>query len=342
MDRSGIICGGNWIVDRVKHIDRYPAEDTLANIASQSDQNGGCAFNVLVDLAKLGASFPLVGIGMIGEDSDASFVRSLCAEHRIETGGLLCTPESTTSYTDVMTVDSTGRRTFFHQRGANALLDVDHFSFTGSTARHFHLGYLLLLDRLDLPDAEFGTRAGAVLSRALEAGLTTSVDLVSEDSHRFATVVLPTLPHVDICFANEFELSRTTGMDISLFRSPSRPGEGLGEGSASLGELISNLRQATQALFDAGLRELAVVHTPEFGYVRARTGEEVSLPSLPIELHEIKGTVGAGDAFAAGFLFGYHEGRQAAECLEWALRAARSCLRGDGASNGITALTGPV
>jgi sugar/nucleoside kinase (ribokinase family) len=338
MDRSGIICGGNWIVDRVKHIDRYPAEDTLANISAQSEQNGGCAFNVLVDLSKLGASFPLVGIGMIGEDSDASFIRSLCTEHRIETGGLLSTSESPTSYTDVMTVDSTGRRTFFHQRGANALLDVDHFSFDGSTARHFHLGYLLLLDRLDLPDAEFGTRLGAVLSRACEAGLSTSVDLVSEDSHRFRTVVLPTLPHVDICFANEFELSRTTGMDISLFRSPSRPGEG----SAILGELISNLRTATQILFDAGLRELAVIHTPEFGYVRTRTGEEVFQPSLPIDAGDIKGTVGAGDAFAAGFLFGYHEGRQVAECLKWALQAARSCLRGDGASNGITALTGSV
>ncbi len=338
MTRSGIICGGNWIVDRVKHIDRYPEQDTLANISSQSDQNGGCAFNLLVDLAKLGASFPLIGIGMIGEDSDADFIRSMCAEHGIDVGGLHSAALSSTSYTDVMTVAETGRRTFFHQRGANALLDVEHFSFEGSAARHFHLGYLLLLDRLDLPDAEFGTRAGVVLAQGRNAGLTTSVDLVSEDSYRFATVALPTLPYVDICFANEFELSRTTGMDMSHFRSPSRPGEGLGEGSASPSELGPNLRQATQVLFDAGLQEMAVIHTHEFGYVRARSGEEVFQPSLPIDRHEIRGTVGAGDAFAAGFLYGFHDNRSLEKCLLMALQAARSCLLGDGASNGIKAI----
>ena len=47
-----------------------------------------------------------------------------CVTHKIDTKHLKATAEAPTSYTDVMTVESTGRRTFFHQRGANALLDV--------------------------------------------------------------------------------------------------------------------------------------------------------------------------------------------------------------------------
>lgn len=31
-ERSGILAGGNWIVDRPKIIDVYPAQDSLANI----------------------------------------------------------------------------------------------------------------------------------------------------------------------------------------------------------------------------------------------------------------------------------------------------------------------
>src|SRR4051812_31812138 len=120
--RSGIICGGNWIVDRVKTIDHYPGEETLANILSESRQNGGCALNVLMDLAKLGATFPLSGIGVIGEDTDGEFILSVCQEQGIDTSLLVRTESAPTSYTDVMTNRSTGRRTFFHARGANRLL----------------------------------------------------------------------------------------------------------------------------------------------------------------------------------------------------------------------------
>lgn len=61
--RSGIIGAGNWIVDTTKIIDVYPSQDTLANIQSEEKNNGGGAFNILVDLAKMGADFPPPGAG---------------------------------------------------------------------------------------------------------------------------------------------------------------------------------------------------------------------------------------------------------------------------------------
>ena len=59
--RAGVLAGGNWIVDRVKFIDTYPCQDALASILSEAAANGGSPFNLLVDLAKLGARFPLLG-----------------------------------------------------------------------------------------------------------------------------------------------------------------------------------------------------------------------------------------------------------------------------------------
>lgn len=180
--RSGILAGGNWIVDRTKIIDVYPVQDSLANILQETSSNGGAPYNVLIDLARLQAPFPLAAVGLVGNDPAGDFIRADCRAHGIDARQLHPCKEAPTSYTDVMTVQSTGRRTFFHHRGANAFLDAAHFDFTRSSARIFHLGYLLLLDRLDQPDPNYGTVAAALLARAQAMGFKTSVDLVSEDS----------------------------------------------------------------------------------------------------------------------------------------------------------------
>ena len=299
--RSGILAGGNWIVDKLKLIDTYPQQDALANIRSESIGNGGSPFNILVDLAHLGAGFPLAGVGLIGADADGEWISTQCAKHHIDAGQLRTHPEAHTSYTDVMTVQSTARRTFFHQRGANAFLDDGHFDFEASAARIFHLGYLLLLDRLDQPDASHGTVAAGVLQRAKTAGCLTSIDLVSEDSDRFKKVVLPALPYVDYCFLNEFELERTTGLVV-------RQQNGI--------NLIA-LQEAARRLIHAGVREWVVVHFPEGACAVGRDGQIRHQGSLRIPQARIVGTVGAGDAFAAGVLYGLHEGHPIQSALHY-------------------------
>jgi hypothetical protein len=57
--RSGVLAGGNWIVDRVKIVDCYPEQDGLARILGHSISNGGSPYNLLKDLARLEAPFPL-------------------------------------------------------------------------------------------------------------------------------------------------------------------------------------------------------------------------------------------------------------------------------------------
>ena len=109
-----------------------------------------------------------------------------CRQHKIDIRHLGTTPKAPTSYTDVMTEQGHGRRTFFHARGANALWRGDDLDFKKINARIFHLGYLLLLDALDEPDAKYGTKAARLLAAAQAAGIKTSVDVVSEDSDRFA------------------------------------------------------------------------------------------------------------------------------------------------------------
>lgn len=130
--RCGILGVGSGIVDHVKMVDRYPAQDTLARIFSSHDGSGGSPYNILIDLAKMGAGMPLQAAGLVGDDADGRTILADCEAHGVDTGLLKTTREATTSFTDVMTVRGSGRRTFFHCRGANALLDESHVDLEAS------------------------------------------------------------------------------------------------------------------------------------------------------------------------------------------------------------------
>jgi len=321
VERAGIIAGGNWIIDHVKTVDVYPGQDALANILHEGVSNGGAPYTVLIDLAQMKAPFPLEAIGLVGRDSDGDLILADCARHQIGTGQLKRS-SARTSYTDVMTVRSTGRRTFFHQRGANALLDDRHFDFKRTRARLFHLGYLLLLDRLDRPCRQHGTVAARVLARAQKHGLKTSIDVVSEDSDRFRRLVLPALPYTDFCFLNEFEAERSTGIVLR------RDGK----------VILKRLPEAARALIKAGVREWVLVHCPEAVYALHRSGEAHLQGSVRWPSGQIKGTVGAGDALAAGVLHGLHEGIPMAHALRQGVCVAASSLSHASSSGGIKSL----
>lgn len=317
--RNGIVCGGNFILDRVKMIDVYPAQDALANIGEESTSNGGAAYNVALDLCRLGAGFPVEAIGLVGDDASGEYVVQHCRDNGVDVAQLRKTSRAPTSYTDVMTVRGTGRRTFFHQRGANALLAPEHFDFGSCRARHLHLGYVLLLDCLDQPDPEFGTHAARVLSSAHDAGLSTSLDVVSEDSERFASLVPPALAHTDLLFMNEFELGRTTGIPVA------------GGGRLDLNAAA----EAAKRLFALGTVRTFVLHVPDGAVAFSRTGEPAAHGSVSMRSEDIVGSVGAGDAFAAGYLYAWHQGRSVAEALELGVCAAARSLTEAGSSSGI-------
>ncbi len=310
--RSGVLAGGNWIIDQVKLIDVLPQREQLANIRSQvAFGTGGSPYNVLIDLARAGVNFPLFGAGLVGKDAFGEQILADCKKLKIDAKFLKTTTSADTSYTDVMTEQNGGRRTFFHYRGANALWRGEDLDFSKSKAKIFHLGYLLLLDALDEPDAKFGTKAARLLSSAQEAGLKTSVDVVSEDSDRFSKIVSPALKFCDYCILNEIEAGKTAGFKI-------RQTDGQLDTVA--------LRHAAGALLQMGVKDVVVIHFPEGAFARTRKGDDVWQSSLKLPEKYIAGTAGAGDAFCAGVLLGLHENWELDQCLQTAVCMAAASL----------------
>ncbi len=305
--RSGLLAGGNWIVDHVKMIDVWPAQDALANITRQIDGNGGGPYILTKNLARLGGGFPLVGIGLIGRDADGENILRDCAAHGIDCRAIQQTSAAPTSFTDVMTVADTGRRTFFHQHGANALLDLAQFDLTKTTARIFYLGYLCLLQTLDAVDESRQTKASRLLAQARGLGMTTAADLVSNETGNFSATVNPSLPHLDYLFLNEYELARLV--------------------SASASKNLMQLESQARDVLQRGVHGAVIVHLPEGALCVAGVGEAIWQPAVRMPANLIAGTAGAGDAFAAGFLLGLHESWDFQRCLELAVCAAAASLR---------------
>jgi len=320
--RSGMLAGGNWIIDQVKIIDVYPKHEQLANIFDQSQGTGGSPYNVLLDLAKMGAGFPLQGVGLVGQDALGEYIIEDCRKHKIDPKFISVSPGTSTSYTDVMTERDGGRRTFFHNRGANATWDGSEINFAASSAKIFHLGYLLLLDAIDQEDPEHGTVGAALLAKARAAGMKTSIDVVSEDSDRFAQIIGPALKQVDVCILNEVEGSKVTGVQVR------EDGKLLNDG----------IEETASKLFELGVGELVAIHFPEGSYAQSKEGEKVWHGSLALPKGYIKGAAGAGDAFCAGVLYGVHENWSLEKSLLTGTCAATACMSDPTCTDGLRSL----
>ncbi|TSJ43775.1 carbohydrate kinase family protein [Mucilaginibacter corticis] len=318
--KNGILVGGNWIVDYVKLIDVFPEEEKLVNILSESSCNGGSAYNVIMDLWKLQANFPLSGVGLVGDDDRGNLIISHCKDLGINTTQIRKTGNAHTSYTDVMSVKGTGKRTFFHQRGANALLDIEHFDFSLSEDKIFHLGYLLLLDQLDIIEADGTSRASKVLGNAKKHGLITSVDIVSERSDRFKDVIPSSLPYIDYLFVNEYEAGMITGVKT------------IGPGGSII---LKSCYDAALRLLNMGVNKWVILHFPEGVIAISKSGDSHYQPSIQIPATRVAGASGAGDAFAAGVLIGVHNDQDMKDCLELGVGAAASSLFESTSSDGV-------
>lgn len=331
--RSGLLAAGNFIVDRFKIIDYYPREEMLASILRETSGNGGGPYNVLKDLAKMGAPFPLAAAGLLGDDPTGDSIIADCEAHGIDPGGLRRTPSAPTSYTDAFTVESTGRRTFFHQRGANSLLAPEHFDFTSgaaASAKLFYLGYFMLLETLDRVEPGGRTGASRVLEAASAAGMATIADMVSVEHADFAQSASASLPFLDWFILNEVEAGKLVGAAL-------RHDEGKG------GIDWAACEAAAQALLGLGVRRGVVIHFVEGAVAAAGEAEDAAQPALKILRQGsvqlppdfVQGATGAGDAFAAGFIYGLHEDFPLSVCLRQAVSAAALCLSDPTTSEGL-------
>ena len=288
---------GNAIVDILVQVeDRFLEENGLAKgamgLVSAEEQralyeksgqaiesSGGSAANTLAGVAALGGKAAFAG--KVKDDQLGTVFA-----HDIRASGVTFeTPmaaDGAPTATCLVLISPDGQRTMQTYLGACVELgpeDVEAEKASGAKVTYFE-GYLW-----DPPRAKEAIRMAARHAHAAgnEVSMTLS-DPFCVDRYRDEFLDLMRSGTVDIVFANESELK-------SLYQTSS---------------------------FEAGLDQIrrdckvAAVTRSERGSVVVR-GEE-TVPIKAIEIAELVDTTGAGDLYAAGFLYGYTAGRSLADC----------------------------
>jgi sugar/nucleoside kinase (ribokinase family) len=183
-----------------------------------------------------------------------------------------------------------------------------------------HIGYILLLDKFDEPDPEYGTVMARFLHNVQEAGIRTSIDVVSNDEGDFPSKIIPALKYCDYVIINEVECCAPWGLD------PRKS-----DGSLNL----ANIRRAMEKTMACGVGEKVIVHSKEAGFCLDANGGFTAVASLQLPPEELKGSVGAGDAFCAGCLYGIYRSHADKDILEFASAAAACNLFAENAVDGM-------
>ena len=319
-NRNGIAVAGNVLTDEVKIIESFPERGMLVNITAMSRAVGGSVPNTLISLAKIDPTLPLSALGKRGDDEGGRYAQSELQRCGVDTSGILVDPTSPTGFSDVMTLRDTGERTFFHNRGANAKFVPEDVKLTTLGCRMLHVAYIHLLDGFDAPDPDYGTTLARFLKSAQEAGILTSIDVVSSLGEQFAERVIAALPYTDNAIMNEIEACGVTGL---------APRDGSGK------LILENIRTTMETLMGYGVSQRVIVHCPEAGFCLAKDGTFTVVPSLKLPAGYIKGTVGAGDSFCAGCLYGIYNGFSDHDILEFASGAAACNLAGEDSVSGM-------
>ena len=291
------------MVDKINQISAYPASGELTKILSVSRAVGGAVPNVGIDIKRVDPTITVKAVGKIGNDGDGDFLVNTLEENGVD-ASLLVRGDMPTSFTDVMSIVG-GQRTFFTYPGACADFGFEDVDFEILDVKMLHLGYFLLLDKVDGGDGE------KILKKAQEMGIKTSIDLVSENSDRYH-IVKSCLKYVDNVIINELEAGMIAGIE------PKR----------------ENLEKIARAIKEMGVSERVIIHMPETGVCLSDNGF-FELPSWELPEGFIKGKTGAGDAFCAGALIGIYRGLDEMGVLALASKAATVSLSAPDAIGGM-------
>ena len=301
--KSGIAVAGSILVDKINEISAYPCSGELTQIKSVQKSVGGCVPNVAIDLKRICPDLTVKAVGKVGDDENGKYVTEVFGANGVECSGVTLGTDAT-SFTEVMSITG-GQRTFFTYAGASAKFGADDVDFDALGVEMLHLGYFLLLNKIDNGD---GLK---LLKNAKACGVKTSIDLVSENSDRYS-LVLPCLPYVDNLIINEVEAGALTGIE------PKR----------------ENLVEIAKKLKGYGVQERVIIHTSEIGVCVSENGVEL-VPAYHLPENFIVGTTGAGDAFCAGSLIGIYQGKTDKEILEFGSASAVMALSAVDAISGM-------
>lgn len=262
-------------------VDEARAHELYGAMGPAREISGGSAANTLAGLAALGARCAF--IGQVAQDQLGEVFA-----HDIRAGGISFAtptrPGQPATARCLILVTPDGQRTMNTFLGASQFLpasQLDEAAIAAAAVLYLE-GYLWDPEE---PRAAMRRAIAAARNAGRKVAFTLSdAFVIARHGDDFRSLI--DAGEIDILFANEHELAALTGI------------EDFHEGIAHLGGKVPTV----------------VVTRSEKGAYAIRDGEHAEVPAEPVA--KVVDTTGAGDLFAAGFLFGQVRDRPLAECLK--------------------------
>jgi sugar/nucleoside kinase (ribokinase family) len=259
----------------------------------------GTGAGTAVDMARLGLR--VATFGVVGDDELGRWMRHKMDSEGIDVRGLATSAQAPTSAT-MLPIRPNGERPALHVIGANALLSPEHVDLGVLTsARYLHIGGTSLMERLD------GAPTAELLRRAKDAGVITSLDLISVPDRDQEAIFGACYEHLDYFLPNEEDALMISGTN---------------DRSAAIRWFHERGVGATVITLGAQGASFAPVDAPE-----------VVVPAYDVPVVD---TTGCGDAFSAGFIAGLAEGRDPVGAMELGVAAGSCVATGLGSDAGLT------
>mgnify|MGYP002801222483 CR=1 FL=1 len=297
---SDITIIGNAIIDVVvKPIDKKIFENECTSVETLKLSYGGDALNESVVLSKLGKNVEI--ISKVGDDEAGSKILDFINKNNINSSKVSVDPGVETSVNLVL-VNDKGERFFVSNplSSQRRLSKGDIAHHLRSTGKIISFASMFISPLLDVPAM---TEIFYAIKQNPDNIL--SVDLVKEKNGLTLYDLKTLIPYADFIMPNREEISALTGSD--------------------------DLHNNACALIEAGCG-CAVIKCGKDGcFVKSRS-IECCIPAYPTK--NCIDTTGAGDSFAAGFLWALSEGWSIPDCACFGTAVASCTIEHIGATEG--------
>jgi len=275
-------------------------------------QPGGSAANTIYGLANLGVRTGF--IGAVGDDAMGRMLVEDLAGRGVDVSQIRVKKGAKTGSALCLS-DNRGRRSLYIMPGANNLLEIEDIDLEyTSQAKVLHLSSFV-------DDSQFGLqrRVVAQLNPSVKVSFAPGSIYTAKGMQQLA----PLLNKTYLLFINRSEMKQLTGEDFTTGAKKC-----LEQGCHIV---ITTLGNAKPRLTSKVNRATLVAH------ILSREGEYL-IESRIKPTEPIVDTAGAGDAFAAGFLYGFLKGKDLRQCGFLGDTMARFCISKRGAREGLPPL----
>lgn len=260
---------------------------------------GGSSSIMACGASRLGLRTALVGV--LGNDALGSLLRAALQDRGVDVSACLVEPGRPTGITVVLTRGGRGDRAILTATGTVDALRAGHVNRDVlGRSHHLHCGAYFLQPQLQPELADLFREARGM-------GMTCSLDTNWDPAEVWDRGLAAVLGQCDLFFPNEAEALGISG--------------------------CSDIDSAATKLSAAG-PTVVVKRGADGGMVRQ--GSRTLLAAAPRT--EVVDSTGAGDAFDAGYLFGFIRGWETARCLSLAIACGSLSTRGLGGVEGQPSL----